>query len=839
MRRACKLLITALLAIVPPLCRAQSKTPVQPVGNMAVVGDSSTVVVQLNNATVSAHVEPVKIVEDTVEYNPAAYRLPEDAMLEDLLRKIPGLEINDGTVTLHGRQVTQILIDGKRFFSGNVKTGLQNISAEMVAKVRAYERESDFTRTTGIDDGEQEPVLDLKIKKHMMDGWRGNVSGAYGLENRYNARANANKIKKDEQNTLLANFNNLNGKININNASRNQLGGGGSGDSDKMEGGFNMSRKGKKVDFDANVHYNGNDRKVVSQSNSETVYSTGITSYTGTNSSRNRQYVPTADTRVEWNLDKNNLMIFKANFKYTGNRNLSHTLGTNYNISGGKSSDTDNGSLYKSDIFSSTFTYQYTHRFNQFKRGRSLTFNAYWYNYSSDEYNPLTYKTLYTKSQNVRKVYAAPLSRNTNTYVQLSYNEPIRKGYNIQSYVQFFYAFKDYARSVYDINAADPGWEVDKPLPSDFKEHIIPSISAAGHYEQFMTKITLNMRLYRKKFNITAGFVVTPQISNLSYKDTLGRDTVVRKTMCYFAPNFTFNYRPTKTEKLTIFYRTWTGSPSVYNLLPVSNGTNPLYVHYGNENLLVPFTHKMDVTFNKSNLRKQSSLVCNMTFRYVQNQISNRTEYNPSTGGTTAVPFNIEGNWDADGSMAYTKTLERGFSVVQHASANFVNNMSYLYDSRTKSTDINKMQRLMLKESFDATYRNDYLELIANVNGDFTMENSALRPEMTQYPFSFGAGLKANALCPWDMRVVADFSFLGQRGYIIGELNRNYYVLNASISQPFYHKRFVVSIEGYDLLGQLPNLTRNFNASSRSIVTFNGVNRTVMLKLLYRFKIGK
>lgn len=804
---------------------------------MPVASDSSLTVVQLKDAVVVASVAPVKVVADTVEYNPASYRLAEDAMLEDILRRIPGIEINGDEITLHGKVVKQLLIDGQRFFAGDIKTGLQNLSADMIARVRAYERESDFSRITGIDDGEKEAVLDLKVKPHLIGKWTANVAGGYGLHNRYNARVNVNQIDKKRQINIVSNFNNVNGSININNASRSQLGGGSSGDAHKRNVGFSMSSKDKKLNYDFTLNYSGNDKDLRSDKYIERLYSDGMTTARTIGQAFNINHTPSFDGRFEWTPRKNLVVLVRPKFKYAGNRNSSHSEGDNYGLKGELKSTVNDFSKLNQNNFTSSVNVNVTLRNLSGRKGRNLSFLTIpSYSFNSDK-TPLVYNTLYpSKKLKTRKVFVNAVNPTLTNNFQLSYSEPLGRGYFIQAIANAQLVFKKSDRGVYDLMAAASDWQIDQPLPAGYESFLIGDVSSRGKYMLSNNKFSLNMRYTRKKINVTAGLTLSPQFSRLEYADSLGRDTVVRKSAFFVAPNLNLVLRPRENERISLVYNAFVTAPSMYNLMAVSSGTNPLYIHIGNESLLPAYTHKIEFNYNMSNASRQSSVVSTVTARIFQNQTSNCVEYNTETGGTTTIPMNINGSWDIKGSMAYNKTLPNGFSLVQHASADYTHTNSYLYDSHTRTSDINALRRLMVKESLDFQWRCSWLELVGNINADLTSETCSLRPQMNQLPYSVGAGLKAVFVCPWLTRLNVDYSYLLQRGYIFDELNRSYNVLNISISQPFFKRRFIVSVESYDLIGQLPNLTRTFSLSSRSINLFNGYNRYVMLRLVYKFR---
>ena len=184
-----------------------ANAPDKKLGTIALEPDA----VMLKEAVITAEAPQVVVKEDTLEYNSTAYRTPEGAMLEELVKKLPGAEIDDdGNVKINGKEVKKIMVDGKEFFGGDVKTGLKNLPVNMIDKLKTYDKKSDLARVTGIDDGEEETVLDLKVKKGMNQGWFGNASVAGGTEDRYGSNLMLNRFVDNSQFSLIGSANNVN-----------------------------------------------------------------------------------------------------------------------------------------------------------------------------------------------------------------------------------------------------------------------------------------------------------------------------------------------------------------------------------------------------------------------------------------------------------------------------------------------------------------------------------------------------------------------------------------------------------------------------------------------------
>lgn len=209
---------------------------------------------------------PMVITEgDTTVFNASAYRTPEGSMLEELVKQLPGGEIDaDGKLLIHGKEVKKILVDGKEFFSDDPKAALKNLPVEMVEKLKAYERQSDLARLTGIDDGEEEMILDLSVKKGMKQGWLENFMGGYGSKDRYEVANTLNRFRDNSQLTVIGNLNNTNNQgfseIQKESSSstgniRNRM-----GLTTSRSLGVNATYDWKRVKLRSNIQYVGTDR---------------------------------------------------------------------------------------------------------------------------------------------------------------------------------------------------------------------------------------------------------------------------------------------------------------------------------------------------------------------------------------------------------------------------------------------------------------------------------------------------------------------------------------------------------------------------------------------------
>ena len=808
---------------------------------------------KLEASVVSGRAPSVTVVGDTLLFSSSVYRLADDASLEDLLRKIPGVEVNGGVVTLYGKLVSELRVNGKRFFGGDVTAGLQNIPAEMVDKIGAYERSSDFTSITGVDDGEMVSVLDIKIKQDFLDGWKGRASAGGGTKGRFLTKFNANKVTDSAQSSLVAGCNNLPRKASFNNATRTQLGGGSAGNALRGDAGFSLARNAADKEYDFNFRYLGGNSDIESVTRTQNIYS-GSTSFANGSADRlSRNHNPKADLRYLWKPDKKTTLLLKPSFSYTGTDIWSHTLTDNFKKDPfapedpGLTSSADNRLVDISHKVNGRMVLIWTRKFS--KKGRSLSLQT------DDTFNlrkngqGTNYRTRYNRTKEptdtTRRQFVSQDDQNLSFSLQGSWNEPVGKGIFLQFTARGEYKDRSSERSLYDITRNDNSWTVQDfgsirklmdSLPEPLDYCFMDEASYDGKYRYYALALYSNIRVIRPKYNYTLGIRVTPAWQQISWPQG-GKDNTISSDVCYVAPNIQLNYHPSKRKKLTFSYRSSIAQPSIYNLLPVSNGTNPLYVHIGNPGLKPSNTHITELTYNGSSIKTGSSITADVELHATENSISNSTEYDPETGGRTVIPKNISGNWYSRANLALSKSFEKaGITLGSHTSSRYDNNCNFLYNKTLHEDEKNITRRLMVKESLRANYRNNWLDMTLDVGGDYTAERSLLRPDLDQNPWSLVASLSGTVQLPWRMRIGSDVTHISQRGFAYGDFNKDYLVLNASLSQSFFKGRLLATVEGFDLLGSLPNMTRRFSSESRSISVFNGVNSYVILRLSWRIK---
>ncbi|MBR4589441.1 MAG: TonB-dependent receptor [Bacteroidaceae bacterium] len=701
--------------------------------------------IMLKEAQVTAHASKVSVSGDSLVYNAAAYRTPEGSVLEDLVKQLPGAKVDsEGNITINGKSVSKILVDGKEYFLNDKSVAMKNIPTEMIDKIKSYDRKSDLARVTGIDDGEEETVLDLTVKKGMNNGWFGNVNLGAGTKSRYSERLFVQRFNDNTQLSIIGGANNVN-DMGFGGGGGRGWGHGGNGLRTSKEIGSNIATLGKNIEVGGSVHYRYNGSDTESRSSSESfnnnwdkfkeISSKSLSS----NSTLNTQF------RIEWKPDTTINIIFRPNLSYSRNRGYGNSNTETYNED--PNNITDNVLDYNNDIVNqmemarinnmeetpntildnlmdivtsvkdtrqqsySTSTnfngeIQANKRLNNNGRNITLRVNG---GFSESKSKQLSAEYGYQHNNEIsgktinNRYYNTP-GNNHNIAAQLTYSEPIAK----RTYLQFSYRFQySYSKNdrkafVYDsqayqdLNNALNAYRYDIPAILRFMDEAnymmrdTLRLSQFSEYRNYNQTIGLSFRKITDNINLSIGIDALPQRSTLNY-EYLGKEypEVTRKVFD-FAPRVNFRYSFDKQTQLNIRYNARTSQPSMTNLLDLEDDTELYNVSLGNPSLKPSLTHSANIFFNTYDVEHQRGIFTYTNFNTTHNSISNKIVY--GNGQTITQPVNINGNWNMGGGIGFNTGLgkNKAFTLGINTGVNFSNNVGLFSNSTTD--DLEKIQ---------------------------------------------------------------------------------------------------------------------------------------------------
>ena len=444
-----------------------------------------------------------------------------------------------------------------------------------------------------------------------------------------------------------------------------------------------------------------------------------------------------------------------------------------------------------------------------------------------------------TTVDTIRRYITTP-TNNYNVGAEVSYSEPIADRVYLQFSYRFTYGYNESDNSTYDLlNASDRVNFILGRLPNDFSESWIdPEQSKYAEYKKYNHDARFTFRVNRNTWRLSAGMAFRPQNTKLSYKKGEYQVDTTRNVF-NFSPEVDFRYQPQKQTQLRFNYRGRSSDPSMENLLPITDNSNPLNIRTGNPGLKPSFSHNMGLHFNTFNMDAQRGIFSALNGSFTQNAISNIRKYNESTGGWTTMPENINGNWNLWGMFGINTALKNNkkFTIGSFTNAGFNNNVGYLTTGEMKDAQKNTTTSLSLGERLNGTYRNDWLEVGLNGSLNYTFEKDKLNPQNNQepYTFSYGGNLQFNT--PWNMTISTNMTNQARRGYSDESMNRNELIWNAQVAQSFLKGALTLSFEWNDILKEQSNITRSYTSSGSSVYTYNGVNSYGMVRVIYRFNI--
>lgn len=824
-----KKLIAALLAILPFCLNAQEMN------------------LELEAATVTALREPVRTVGDTVIFNPSSFSLEDDAMLEDFLKKIPGLEYDGKSITLFGRKISSLLVNGRLYFGGDLVAGLKNIAAESIEEVRTYERESDFSRISGIDDGEGRPVLDIRIKKKFMDAWRGDTRTSGGMPSRYKAVFNLNKITDTSRITFVGNLGNVPGASSISRTGLDSRGSGSRGESDHRSAGVEYSVRKKNLEIESHLDWNGNNACTKAESESQNVHAGGSNFVLGNTEALSRNDKLTSESSLEWRPAKNMTVLVKPTLSFTDNGRWSNPVTGTWNTYPDDGLSALNTVDQRNAVFrrqgSGRLVLQFTRRMS--KKGRSFTVRFNGAVSGGDSYNFNDYRAYYSKKTTIRKQLVSMPWTNSDASLQLSFNEPLGNGFHAQLMINGRRIFHGLERDFYSMQDMFE-WELPRgitrggafdSLPDGYAAAKDGELSSSGSYSGNVLTGTANIKYVKKKINLTVGLSVKPIWNHVSYSTSDETDGTADSFVCYAAPNISLRFNRSKREYLAFTYRSNLNTPSPANLIPLRNGTNPLAVRIGDPGLKPSFLQTVGLTYNYSRPAKGRSLVCELSARSVDNAFTTSTEYFPETGARVSRNCNISGNFSAEGSIAWNRSFKgTPFSLGNTLSGGYFRDNTYLYNSSLKADEINTMLRMNVKELLVFMAKWNSLDLSARFGAEFSPSRSLLRRDFSEKPRSLRGGVEAAKRFPGKWRVSTELGYVGNDGFAFGDLNGDFLIWNASVSKTILSGKGTLRMEMSDIPGTQSSMTHRFAGMTIGATSWNGSVRYALLTFVYRFK---
>ena len=808
--------------------------------NMGVVQmDPNTIM--LKETVVMGVKSPIVVKEDTIEFNADTYKTQANAVVEDLLKRLPGVEVgSDGKITANGKEVKKILIDGKEFFSDDPTVASKNIPADMINKLQIVDRKSDLARLTGVDDGEDETVINLTVKKGMNNGWFGTVNAGYGTDDRYAGNVMINHFRDGNQFTLLGGGNNVNNLGFGDGAQgRFQRWGGDRGVTTSQYAGINFnvgSKEDEHFRVGGDIMYSHSDRDTRTRTARQYLLQDS-TSYEDANTvARDKSHNLRGDFRVKWEVDTNNTIEFRPNFSF--NFNKSERGDTSSLVAGDPARTAVNRSL--SNFFNDGKSYEwgarliYNHKVASHPgRSQSLMLN---YRYSNvhedgDTYTDNTYYLVPEKNQLIDQT-ANNKRKTHNVTGRISWTEPLGDVKNARFLELSYrgnYRYTTSDKMVYD-NDRSGIWPGGTITDQDWNERLSNSFRNTFFNQEF----SVGFRQVRKEYNLNVGISVNSAMSKS--KDLINSARDIKERWAWsVAPYARFRYKFTETRNLNFFYRMRANQPSINQLQPVADESNPKNIIIGNPELKPTFNHNINLRFGDFAQGAQRSIMAMMNVDFAQNSIVSTVTTDELTGGRITSYTNVGGVWNA---MAMNMlSFPFGASKVWY----FTSHMFTRYGVSKSVTDglENRSSTWFINYSPGLAFRNSVFDIELRPRYSFQNTTTSALKSNARNIHTWGGMFDGTYSAPFGLVISTDLRYSTTSGYSAG-YNSDQWIWNGSIAYQFLkEKQAALTISVYDILGQRKNIFRNVTGDYIEDVFYNSLGRYGMVTFTYRFNTFK
>ena len=802
---------------------------------------------ELSEVVVTAPIKEVELVGDTTVINADAYRIPEGSNLEELVKKIPGLEYDrqNKTLVYNGLPIAEINVNGEAFFAGNHALALENLPADLVSRIKVYDKRSEMEKFMGIKTGEENYVLDLQTKKEFNGTLMTSVAAGKGNNKKKEAELISNFFKTGGENlSVIA----KSGNRNMTSANKDNR-------QDNVAVNF-LKKFGKKIHLNGNVMYsnaiNGNE----GTSYYEQYLKTGNRYRYATSDRHNTNRMASTMLSMKWNIDKMTLLNLSGSFSAMKGTNGSDSRQATYNenpelditapFNGEENGQTENDirvNGIRMNSRSTSANRQYflnadlTRRLNekgsslgltmQYSEGRgkneAFSVSSTTYYQLQDEWgnDSVLYRNQYYDSPN----------RNRKFTLGLILTQPLHKSLRAQLSYKFRRENQNNDRNTYDLSRFFDGTD-DEPLytlPEGYEAAYTDSLSNRSRSHTTAHEVALHLNYTDRTWEINAGLSVVPERQSLDQKTGRMQADTLRTSVNYY-PAVTVLWHKKKT-RVQLSYEGDTKQPGLTELLTLTDNSDPLNITRGNPSLRPSYNQRVRLEARDTKI----GLNGDMTWANTVNSVTRAVTYNTQTGGIESYPVNVNGNWNARATVRYQKRIKRRFSVTARTGASFSQNVSLINEGQQEMPERSTTHNTTLNANLRFGYQPQWGGF--DLTGDWRFRHSTnLLRETGDYTRDYRLGVNAYADLPGGIQLRSDVDYSFRNGTNITPGEDDQVVWNASLSWRFLkQKKAELSFYWADILSQKKNFTRSVSSSGLSERHTQQIGSWFMLSFKYRF----
>lgn len=769
----------------------------------------------LDEVTVEGEAPPVVIKKDTIEFNAPSFKVRENATVEELLKKLPGVEVDDeGNITAHGEEVKKVMVDGKEFFGTDPKIATKNLPADAIAKIQLYDKKSDQATFTGIDDGDREKTINLKLKEDRKNGSFGRMEAGVGTNDRYKVSGSLNRFRKNEQMSIIGMGNNVNDQGFSTGGYTDFTGGSASnGIMKSYAGGLNINHDfNEDTEVYGNYFYNYLDHDITQNTIRENYLESGNYTYTSDSRQHNTNQNHRINLTVDHTIDSANSIKFTSNVTF--NSTDSHALSSGENVLEDGTLENENNRLTNSEGNTNNYdgTLLWRHRFN--KQGRTISANLTASIQQGDRDGGVeSNNTYYTDGVGEDELVWQSNDQSTlsqNYGVTMVYTEPLGTNKYLEVNYKYQRNLNDVDKVVYDLTEDD----------ATLNETLTNKYNSDYEYQQPGLDVVFNGVYY----TLTVG-------GSWQHTDLVGdlitRDETINKTFQNILPTARFNYDFSSSRHLRFDYETSMGEPSIQQLQPVIDNSDPLNISEGNPDLRPSYQHSGKLSYFLFDPASFFTFIVMANGTYTTNAIVNSRSVDDQLV-TTTKPVNVDNVMSSSLNVTLAKPISQWNSRVSiNASRSDSKSIAVLNDAdnvtRQGTTRGNVRYNYHYKEIFDVS-----------VGADVSYQR-------THYEFDQADQNYLNSSYNFDADVsfLKNYRFNGTLKYSVYDskstnFNQSIPMINMSVSRMvFKNKRGEVSFAVKNLLDRALGVSQSASANYLQITTTNSLGRYYMVSFTY------
>lgn len=762
--------------------------------------------IELEATVVEGKVPDIQVKGDTIQYNAGAFKTEEHELLQDLIKKLPGIEIDaNGNIKANGKPIQKILVDGNEFFGEDIAFALNNLPANMIKNLQLFKEQSEEAKTSGVKDQDPPQVLNLVIKEEFKKSVFGNAGAGYGSNDRYQGNFSLNRMHGDNQYSLIGQGGNapMNGGMM------------GSGDNVNKDVGANFNvNPSDKVKINGSVDYSYN--KSWSENKNES-YTSLIDRYSfGSSNYKDKSNSGNARVNLDWKPDSLTTIFIRSSFGLSNNISESYSSDSSYvtNMNptiGFSSSSTENQNFNNNNYF------MISRKLNSKGRSIRLSLNNSIRNGNSDGNNYS--KTIYPDTIPDRIIDNISTTKNKSTSysASISYVEPLGK----DNLLQFQYSYRT-SNSERDNDA--------RKKNENGEYTIVDSTYTRVSKSTFRThNVNLRFQSTKEKYNYSIGFNIDPTYSNskVNLGDSIIED--ITQNTINFSPAIQFGLQPNENTRWIFDYSGSTSQPSSRQLSGDTIVHNSLSRSVGNPNLKTSYSNRIGAYFMKSDYESGRYINLSFNLSYTFNNIADYTIIDKN-GNKFSTYKNVDGNMNAFLYATYNTPLKNKKFQISF-DPNIYYNKSIGYTNGEKSV----IQTISFTPSSYIRFNSDKFEssLRVSVGQNISFNNLSEKERSSNTRYSFSNNIKWKL--PYDFTVSNNVNWILLSGY--GEGSKNSELLwSASIEKLVLKKQGTLRAQFVDILDDKNNEMRMINGSDYNYSWSNNIGRYFMLSFSYRFK---